>query len=96
MQTATPNLFTRSDTFFGVCEGLGEDLRIPANLIRLALAGLLFWNPVLAIGGYLAVGLVIAAARFLFPDPLPAPASVDDAAGQPTEQAEPEPMPLAA
>jgi phage shock protein C len=50
------NLFTRSDTIFGVCEGLGEDLRIPANLLRLSLAFLLFLNPPAAVATYIGAG----------------------------------------
>lgn len=62
------NLFTRDDTFFGVCEALGEDLHISSNLLRLAMAPLLIWNPVATVAGYLAVGVVIAAIRFTFPN----------------------------
>jgi phage shock protein PspC (stress-responsive transcriptional regulator) len=66
---SSQNLLTRPDTFLGVCEGLGEDLRIPANLIRIAFAGLLFLNPAGAIGLYLATGLVIAVTRWFVPNP---------------------------
>ncbi len=93
-----PSLFTRNDTFFGVCEGLGQDLGINAQLLRLVFAGLLFWNPVAAIGGYLAIGLFIAGLRFAFPDRTSAP--VADAAGpqeaSADEEVEPVPVPLAA
>ena len=61
------NLFTRPDTFFGVCQGLGEDTGIPPNLLRLGLAFSLFWNPLAAIGAYLALGLVVALSRVLSP-----------------------------
>ncbi len=94
MQTVDGNLFTRSDTFFGVCEGLAEDTRIPANLLRLVFAGLLFWNPVAAICGYLGLGLVIAAARWFFPPARKAEAA-PDAAPEPVA-AEAERLPLAA
>jgi phage shock protein C len=62
------NLFTRDDTFFGVCEALGEDLHIPPNLLRIAMAPLLIWNPVATFIGYLAVGCVIALIRLVFPN----------------------------
>lgn len=62
------NLFLRDDTFFGVCEALGEDLHIPSNLLRLAMAPLLIWNPVATFVGYVAVGVVIASIRFIFPN----------------------------
>jgi len=66
MQT-NGNLFTRDDTFFGVCQGLGEDTGIPPNLLRLGLAFTLFWNPVAAVGAYVALGLAVALSRILFP-----------------------------
>jgi hypothetical protein len=56
MQTAQPNLFTRPDTFFGVCQGLGEDLRFHPNILRLALAGLFFWSPYIAVAGLRGAG----------------------------------------
>jgi phage shock protein C len=88
------NLFTRSDTIFGVCEGLGEDLRIPANLLRLALAFLLFLNPLAAIATYIGAGMLVALSRWLYPVPAaaaPAPAEAEQAI-----EDEAEPMPLAA
>ena len=72
MQNVQSNLFTRPDTFFGVCEGLGEDLGFHPNLLRVALAGLLFWNPPAAIGVYAALGLLVALTRWLVPVPRPA------------------------
>ena len=63
------NLFFRDDTFFGVCQGLGEDTGVPPTLFRVGLAVMLFWNPLAAAGIYAALGLVVAIARFLFPVP---------------------------
>jgi len=65
MQNA--NLFTREDTFFGVCEGIGEDTGIPLNVLRVTLALLLFLYPMAVIVGYLAMGVVVAVSRWLFP-----------------------------
>ena len=70
-------LFARPDTFFGVCEGLGEDLGFHPNLLRVALAGLLFWNPPAAIGLYAALGLLVALTRWLVPEPRPATPQVE-------------------
>lgn len=61
------NLLTRDDTFFGVCEGLGEDLHISANLLRIAFAVGLLASVTLTIKIYLALGLVVLASRLLFP-----------------------------
>lgn len=90
----TPSLLTRDDTFFGVCEGLGEDLGIPSNLLRVSLAGMLFWNPLFAVATYAGLGLIVAATRLVSPNPKqalpePAPARAETAA-------EAEPVALAA
>lgn len=90
MTAAKSNLFTRDDTFFGVCQGLGDDLGIPADLIRLALVVPLFFFPVATVIGYLAAGVFVLALRLLLPDPRPA-AEVPAQA-----EPEPEPLPLAA
>lgn len=63
------NLFARPDTFFGICEGLGEDLGIHPNFLRLALAGALFWNPLAALAIYASAGAIVLATRLLFPNP---------------------------
>ena len=68
------NLFTRSDTFFGICEGLGEDFRIPANLLRIGLAVLLFFNPAAAFATYGALGVLVLFSRLVVREPkIPAP-----------------------
>ena len=67
MQDRQPNLFTRDDTMFGVCEGLGEDLGLNPLWLRLALTGFLFLNPVAAIATYLAAGAIVLSSRWLFP-----------------------------
>ncbi|MBR0552678.1 PspC domain-containing protein [Stakelama marina] len=68
MQNTTKPLFNRSDTFFGVCEGLGTDIGVNPNLFRLAFAGLLFWNPVLCFATYFGLGVVVYALRWTMPD----------------------------
>jgi phage shock protein C len=85
MQTSQPNLLTRGDTMFGVCQGLGEDLGIHPNVLRVALAGLLFFFPVATIAGYGAAGLLVLMSRYLFPEPRRAVAE---------QSAEPEAVPV--
>ena len=70
MTEAQPNLFTRGDTFFGVCEALGEDLGIHSNWLRLGFAGIFFLAPVAVVTGYLALGVIIALTRRLVPNPV--------------------------
>ena len=91
MQTAQPSLFAREDTFFGVCQGLGEDLGFNPLYLRLAFTLALFLNPVAALGGYAAAGVVVLAARLLFPNPRPAAKHE-----QAEAEREAEPLPLAA
>ncbi len=65
-QERTP-LPLRSDTFLGVCEAIGQDLGINANWVRVLFAPVILFNPVAAIGGYLALGAVVATSRWMFP-----------------------------
>lgn len=67
---ATPkpgNMLTRDDTFFGVCQSLGEDFGFHPNWLRLGLALALFWNPVAAIAFYVGAGVVVAFSRWMVP-----------------------------
>jgi phage shock protein C len=91
MQDRQSNLFTREDTMFGVCEGLGEDLGVSPLWLRLALTGFLFLNPVAAIGTYLAAGAIVFSSRWLFPNARVAPAAAETAEPAAAEEmAEPE------
>lgn len=67
------NLFTRDDTLLGVCEGLGEEFGFHPNILRIVLASMLLWNPLAVIGGYLAIGVVLMASRWLIPARRPVP-----------------------
>lgn len=64
-----PSLFAREDTMLGVCEGLGQELGVPALLLRIAFAVGLFWNPVAMIVAYLTLGVALALFRWAFPLP---------------------------
>ncbi len=75
MDKADANLFTRDDTFFGICQGVGEDLGIHPDLLRLTLVVPLFFWPVATLGGYFAAGLLVLALRLLVPNPRPAKAA---------------------
>ena len=82
MQTVQTSLFARDDTFFGVCQGLGEDLGISPNILRLALALALFFNPLATLAAYAGAGALVFASRWLFPAPRLAVADEDAAAEQ--------------
>jgi phage shock protein PspC (stress-responsive transcriptional regulator) len=80
MTTNTLPLYAREDTMFGICQGVGEDLGIAPNLIRIALALSLFLSPVGAIVAYVALGVVVLASRLLFPTRRRGGAEVDQPA----------------
>lgn len=69
MEASRGNLFTRDDTFFGVCEGIGEDLRIPSNLLRIGFALGFFFAPFQVLLGYFALGALVLVSRLVFPAP---------------------------
>ena len=64
-----PALPFRSDTILGVCEAIGQDLGIRPLYLRLVFAGLFYFNPLMVIGSYLALGAGVALARWLYPVP---------------------------
>ena len=69
----TQSLFARPDTFFGVCQGIGDDLGIHPNLFRIAFGMAFFFAPLATLATYFLLGLVVAATRFAFPVPTLAP-----------------------
>ena len=76
MMTDRPSLFAREDTMLGVCEGLGQELGVAPNLLRVAFAIGLFWNPLAMIVAYLALGTALALFRWAFPPRQAATAAV--------------------
>ncbi len=91
------NLFTRDDTFFGVCEGLGQDLGVSPLWFRVAFPLALFFNPMMAAAAYVAAGVVVLASRLLFPERRRAAAAVTPEPAIVAEPAnEPQALPLAA
>jgi phage shock protein PspC (stress-responsive transcriptional regulator) len=89
------NLFTREDTFFGVCQGLGEDLGISGNWFRLAFALGLFFSPIGTLAAYAAAGAFVFTIRWLVPNGSKAAAKTETPAAVQTP-VQPEPLPLAA
>ena len=94
MQTVQTNLLARDDTFFGICQGLGEDLGINPQILRLAFALALFMSPVAAIGGYAVAGVIVLGSRLLAPEPRAARSEPEPAATEP--EPEQRQLPLAA
>ena len=90
---AQPSLLTRSDTLFGVCQGLGEDIGISPLFFRLAFTVLLFFQPAAALCTYAGAGVLVFLARLLAP--APRPVAEPHPVAVPTES-ETEHLPLAA
>jgi phage shock protein PspC (stress-responsive transcriptional regulator) len=87
MENETTNLFRRRDTFFGICEAVGQDFGFNPLWLRLAFVAPLFFFPVQTFIGYFALGLVVLASRLTFPAKTaaaaqPAPSAVEIAAPQ--------------
>lgn len=77
MQSSRTSLIARSDTFFGVCEALGEDFRFNPLYLRAALGVLLLWNPVVVLTAYAVAGLSVAISRWLVSNARPAAGDQD-------------------
>jgi len=69
MQAYQPSVFARDDTFFGVCQALGEDFGFNPTYLRVALCIPLLYAPVTVIAAYAIAGVVVALSRVLFPNP---------------------------
>lgn len=98
MRFPKPTLLTRDDTLLGVCEALGRDFGFNPFFLRALLGGLLLWNPVAIIGGYLAAAVILGVVRWIYPDPAqPAPTeAAPAAAAEAAAELVPEPQALAA
>ncbi|MBA3942692.1 MAG: hypothetical protein C0520_15925 [Sphingopyxis sp.] len=67
MDKETTNLFRRRDTFFGICEAVGQDFGFNPLYLRLAFIAPLFFFPVQTFAAYFGLGIVVLASRLLFP-----------------------------
>ena len=75
MHNDTENLFRRRDTFFGICEAVGQDFGFNPLWLRLALIAPLFFFPVQTIAAYFGLGVIVLASRLLFPALAAAPSA---------------------
>ena len=67
MNASKPPVFARHDTFFGVCEGVGQDLGFNPNFLRLIFAVALLASPKAVLITYLTLGAVVFLTRWFFP-----------------------------
>ena len=58
----------RSHTILGVCEAIGEDFHFNPIFLRVILAAVVLYSPLMAIGAYFALGALVLASRMLFPN----------------------------
>ena len=58
----------RSHTILGVCEAIGEDFGFNPVLLRVPLAAMVIWSPMIAIGSYFGLGIAVLASRLIFPE----------------------------
>jgi phage shock protein C len=97
MQNANTNLLLRDDTFFGVCQGIGEDVGFNPNILRVAFAPLLFVSWQGAIALYIGLGLLVLTTRLIAPTPkIAVRKSVASAPTVEAETADEEQLPIAA
>lgn len=68
MQFIRNSIFTRPDTMLGVCQALGEDLRINPNWFRVGLALIVVVNFYAAFAAYGALAVVALVSRVVFPN----------------------------
>ena len=69
MPFSDTNVFARDDTFFGVCQALGEDLGFNPNYLRIAFALPLLYAPVATLTVYAALAAVVFLLRLTVPNP---------------------------
>jgi phage shock protein PspC (stress-responsive transcriptional regulator) len=91
-----PALPFRGDTMLGVCEGIGQDLGFNPIYLRLVFASLFYFDPMMVVGSYLALGAGLALARWLYPVPAAPVAPAADDAAAPTADNEDSERSLAA
>jgi phage shock protein PspC (stress-responsive transcriptional regulator) len=69
MPFSDTNVFARDDTFFGVCQALGEDLGFNPNYLRIGFALPLLYAPVATLAVYAALAVVVLLLRVIVPNP---------------------------
>jgi phage shock protein C len=57
----------RSHTILGICEAVGEDFGFNPTFLRVPFAAIVLYSPLIAVGAYFGLGLVVLASRLLFP-----------------------------
>ncbi len=77
--TDTTALPLRTHTLLGVCEAVGEDFGFNPLYLRVPFSMMVLYSPTIAIGAYLALGVIVVASRLLFPNAKRTEAAAHDA-----------------
>lgn len=80
---ATESVFARDDTFFGVCQAIGDDFGFSPNWLRAGLGVGLIWNPLLMAGLYAGAAVIVLFSRLVVREPRVAAPEQQAEAGQP-------------
>jgi phage shock protein PspC (stress-responsive transcriptional regulator) len=78
----------RSHTILGVCEAIGEDFGFNPVFLRIPLATMVIWSPMVAFGLYFGLGAVVLASRLLFPKGQPEASAIGEEPVVANEQVE--------
>ncbi len=95
MQFISNSLFSRSDTIFGVCQALGQDLGISPTWFRVAFAAAVIFNLEYAVIAYFALGAIVLVSHLLVRGPAAAEQAAVEIAPVAIQAEEPVAAPVA-
>ena len=67
MKSSADAVFAREDTMFGVCQAIGQDFGFNPVYLRIAFAVPVLFNPLAALGAYVAAAVLVVFSRLLVP-----------------------------
>lgn len=67
MESSRDVVFAREDTMFGVCQAIGQDFGFNPVYLRIAFAVPVLFNPLAALGAYVAAAVLVVFSRLLVP-----------------------------
>jgi phage shock protein C len=73
MESTPTSLIARDDTLLGVCAAIAEDFGFNPVLLRLLFGIGMLFSPFAAIAAYAGAGALVAASRWLVPEPRSVP-----------------------
>lgn len=70
--SASHAILNRPDTLLGICQAVGDDLGFNPTWLRALLCCGIFFNLGATMAGYLVLGAIVLASRWIFPAPVQA------------------------